>query len=139
MVAPTFQGEKKLDQACLPQPGALTTECTSPGRTPIQAVVVRQVDKEGTVVDPASYGSGESGSSAPLPTRRELDEREGVFVVSGGEAAFRAVKTGILGETDIEILEGLKEGDEIVSGSYKTLRTLKDKAKVKPEEKEKRS
>jgi HlyD family secretion protein len=106
---------------------------------PIQAVVVRQVDKDGTVVDPASFGSGESGSGTPLPTRRDLDEREGVFVVSGGEAAFRAVKTGILGETDIEILEGLKEGDEIVSGSYKTLRTLKDKAKVKPEEKEKRS
>jgi HlyD family secretion protein len=106
---------------------------------PIQAVVVRQVDKDGTVVDPASFGSGESGSGTPLPTRRDLDEREGVFVVSGGEAAFRAVKTGILGETDIEILEGLEEGDEIVSGSYKTLRTLKDKAKVKPEEKEKRS
>jgi HlyD family secretion protein len=108
---------------------------------PIQAVVVRQVDKEGKVVDPASFvqGQGEAGAADALPTKRDLAEREGVFVVSGGEAAFRAVKTGILGDTDIEIVEGLKEGEEIVSGSYKTLRTLKDKAKVKPEEKEKRS
>ncbi|HJS58567.1 MAG TPA: efflux RND transporter periplasmic adaptor subunit [Vicinamibacteria bacterium] len=117
----------------------VTARKTSVLAVPIQAVVVRQVDKEGKVVDPASFSSGEAGSGATLPTRRDLDEKEGVFVVSGGEAAFRAVKTGILGETDIEIVEGLKEGDEIVSGSYKTLRTLKDKAKVKPEEKEKRS
>ena len=38
---------------------------------------------------------------------------------------------GIIGETEIEITEGLKEGDETVTGSYKTLRTLKDQAKVK--------
>ena len=41
---------------------------------------------------------------------------------------FRPVKTGIIGDTDIEIAEGLKEGEEIVTGSYKTLRTLKDEA-----------
>ena len=43
------------------------------------------------------------------------------------------MKTGIIGETDIEVAEGLKEGDEIVTGAYKTLRTLKDEAKIKPE------
>lgn len=108
---------------------------------PIQAVVVRQVDEAGKVVDPASFGAGaaETGAGDAPPTRRDLTEKEGVFVVAAGEATFRAVKTGILGDTDIEIVEGLKEGEEIVSGSYKTLRTLKDKAKVKLEEKEKRS
>ena len=45
-----------------------------------------------------------------------------------------AVVTGIVGETDMEIVSGLKEGEEIVTGSYKTLRTLKDGAKIKPEE-----
>ena len=49
------------------------------------------------------------------------------------QAAFRLVKTGILGETEVEILDGLKEGDEIVTGSYKTLRTLKDGAILKVE------
>ena len=33
--------------------------------------------------------------------------------------------------TDIEITKGLQEGDEIVVGSYKALRTLKPEASVK--------
>ena len=55
-------------------------------------------------------------------------------MVHNAQVAFRPVKTGIIGETDIEVTEGLQEGDEIVTGSYKTLRTLKDEAKVKKQE-----
>ena len=44
---------------------------------------------------------------------------------------FVPVTTGITGATDIEVLSGLKEGDEIVTGPYKTLRGLKDNALVK--------
>jgi HlyD family secretion protein len=69
----------------------------------------------------------------------KVEEREGVFVVlDGKKAAFRAVKTGIMGDTDVEITDGLKEGEEIVSGSYKTLRTLKDEARLKIEDKSKK-
>ncbi len=39
--------------------------------------------------------------------------------------------TGISGTTDIEVTDGLKEGDEIVTGSYKVLRTLRNGAGVK--------
>ncbi len=39
--------------------------------------------------------------------------------------------TGISGTTDIEVTNGLKEGDEIVTGSYKVLRTLRNGASVK--------
>jgi len=56
-----------------------------------------------------------------------------VFLVSKGQARFTPVKTGITGETDIEVVDGLGQGDEIVTGSYKTLRTLKDKARIKVE------
>jgi HlyD family secretion protein len=42
------------------------------------------------------------------------------------------VSTGITGTTDIEVTSGLKPGDEIVTGSYKTLRELKSGAPVKP-------
>ncbi len=101
---------------------------------PIQAVVVRQVDKQGKVVDPGELAEGQPAGGA-LVSKRDLEEKEGVFVVVEDAAAFRPVRTGILGETDIEVSEGLKEGDEIVTGSYKTLRTLKDKAKVKLERK----
>jgi HlyD family secretion protein len=72
-----------------------------------------------------------------LPTEKG-EEKDGVFVVNNGQAHFRPVKTGILGETEIEILDGLKEGDEVVVGSYKTLRTLKDAAKVKPDARKER-
>ena len=41
------------------------------------------------------------------------------------------VITGIIGVTDIEILDGIREGDQIITGSYKTLRTLKPDARVK--------
>lgn len=95
---------------------------------PIQAVVVREVSKEGKVIDPSALQASEGDPSAP---RAKGEERDGVFVVNSGQVAFRPVKTGIIGETDIEVTDGLKEGDEIVTGSYKTLRSLKDQAKVK--------
>jgi len=97
---------------------------------PIQAVVVRGVGKDGKVIDPDALqaSEGEPGASA-----EKGEEKEGVFVVNGGQVAFRPVKTGIIGETDIEVVSGLKEGDEIVTGAYKTLRTLKDQARIKPE------
>jgi HlyD family secretion protein len=107
---------------------------------PIQAVVVRQVDKDNKVVDPDAPKADEAAAT-PGP-RRDMEEREGVFVVEQNTARFRPVKTGILGDTEIEISEGLKEGEEIVTGSYKTLRTLKDQARVKLEtakDREKRS
>jgi HlyD family secretion protein len=97
---------------------------------PIQAVVVREVSKEGKVIDPNALQASE-GEPANAGPRAKGDEKEGVFVVSGGIVNFRPVKTGIVGESEIEVTEGLKEGDEIVTGSYKTLRTLKDQAKIK--------
>jgi len=102
---------------------------------PIQAVVVREVNRTGSVIDP---GGLQAAEGEPAPPRAKGEEKEGVFVVSKGLAQFKAVKTGIIGETDIEIASGLAPGDEIVVGSYKTLRTLKDKSKVtidKPKEK----
>lgn len=106
---------------------------------PIQAVVVRTVDEQGKVVDPSLPGEGANPGPSPEATRVKGEERDGVFVVEDGVARFRPVKTGIVGETEMEILEGLKEGETIVSGSYKTLRTLKNEAKVKLEdEKEKK-
>jgi HlyD family secretion protein len=44
-----------------------------------------------------------------------------------------------MGDTDIEITEGLSDGQEIVTGSYRTLRNLKDQARVKVESKGKKS
>lgn len=103
---------------------------------PIQAVVVREVNKEGKVVDPGAVQASDAAPAAdPAQGRRRSEEKDGVFLVSNGKVSFKPVKTGIVGETEIEVVEGLAEGAEIVTGSYKTLRTLKDQANVKLETK----
>jgi HlyD family secretion protein len=108
-----------------------TAEKKSVLAVPIQAVVVREVNPQGAVIDP---GELQAAEGEPAPVRTKGEEKEGVFVVGKGQALFKAVKTGIIGETEIEVTQGLSPGDEIVTGSYKTLRTLKDKSKVKVEE-----
>jgi HlyD family secretion protein len=60
---------------------------------------------------------------------------QGVYVIDKDKGKLRAkfvpVTTGITGATDIEVLSGLTEGQEIVIGPYKTLRALKSNALVK--------
>jgi HlyD family secretion protein len=122
-----------------------TADITTANRTavlavPVQAVVVREVNKEGKVVDPdAMAGSEREGNTVAQVTREKGQEKDGVFVVDGEKARFKPVKTGIMGETDIEITEGIGEGQTIVTGSYKTLRNLKDEARIKVEQKGKKS
>ncbi len=108
---------------------------------PVQAVVVREVNKEGKVVDPESGPGPEAqGNTVSTKVTREKGvEKDGVFVVQGEKAVFTPVKTGIMGETDIEVTEGIADGQEIVTGSYRTLRNLKDQARLKVETKGKKS
>jgi len=67
--------------------------------------------------------------------RRKLkgEETQTVFVVENGVAKLKAIKTGVSSEVDIEILEGLKAGDIVITGPYKVLSKLKDGDKVKHE------
>jgi len=106
---------------------------------PIQAVVVREVNKEGKVVDPDATPAPQEGNTVTETGKVRLEEKDGVFVVDKDKALFRSIKTGIVGETDVEVLDGLKEGEVIVTGSFKTLRSLKDQAKIKIETKKEHS
>jgi len=57
---------------------------------------------------------------------------EGVFVVGpNNKVSFRPVKVGIAGEKYFEVVSGLKEGDNIVGGTYQAIRELKDGANVR--------
>jgi len=117
------------------RPGLSTTaKITTATRTkaltiPIQALTVRrkadleEKDKTGKAVQ-AAAPAGEAAKD-------KKDEMQGVFVVKNKKATFVPVETGIAGTTDIEVLKGLQEGDEIVTGSYKVLRTLRPGATVK--------
>jgi HlyD family secretion protein len=93
---------------------------------PIQALTVRQ---RGELEKPAGKGAVEAAE--PKAQARSKEEIQGVFVVRDKKAEFVSVHTGITGTTDIEVLDGLKPGDEIVTGSYKVLRTLRNDASVK--------
>ena len=101
---------------------------------PIQALTIREVEvgKDGNYVEPDLHKKQASvaraDTSKDKPQKKEL---EGVFVIKDKVARFRPVKTGITGDTEIEIRENLKEGEEVVSGSFQTLRTIKDGAAVK--------
>jgi HlyD family secretion protein len=96
---------------------------------PIQALTIR------TKKDLEEKSKGSAQAAAPAPTGKKDEEIQGVFKISkeGGstKVKFVPVKTGITGSTDIEVLEGLAKDDQIVTGSYKTLRTLKNGATVK--------
>jgi HlyD family secretion protein len=101
---------------------------------PIQALAVRtRKDLEEAAKNSKGTGSSVTLAAPPpaAPGDPKKDEIQGVFVVSGKKAIFRPVETGITGVTDIEITKGLQQGDEIVVGSYKALRTLKPESGVK--------
>ena len=65
-------------------------------------------------------------------------EEEGVYLHQDGKVKFAPVKTGLAGDTHIEIVSGLKDGQEIVTGPFRALRDLKDDAKVRKQEEEKK-
>ncbi len=84
---------------------------------------------------PPSPNSG-NVEAASTSAAKKAPPVQGVYVVQKDphgkqRAKFVPVTTGITGATDIEVLSGLKDGDEIVIGPYKTLRTLKDGALLK--------
>ncbi len=96
---------------------------------PIQALTIRQR------ADLATDSKGKPATAqaaAPTDGKDPKEELQGVFVLKNKkDAVFVPVVTGISGTTDIEVTSGLKEGDEIVTGSYKVLRTLRNGTGVK--------
>lgn len=60
----------------------------------------------------------------------ERKEIEGVFVISEGKAKFRRIEVGISGNKYFEVVSGLAEGEQVVSGNYKAIRDLEDDGRV---------
>jgi HlyD family secretion protein len=67
----------------------------------------------------------------------EGKEQEVVYLMVEGKAVITPVETGISDELDVEIKKGLKEGDVVVTGPYRTLKKLKDGDKIKEKEEKK--
>jgi len=75
---------------------------------PLAAIIVRDSAK------------GEKTESGRLKTE------EGVYLMKEGKASFAPIRTGIAGELMVEVLDGLRPGQEIITGPFKALRTIKD-------------
>ncbi len=96
---------------------------------PLQALVERDPEQIKPAGAPAANQSQNPKDKKPV---------KGVFAVENNKTVFKAVETGITGENDIEIKSGLSAGQEIVTGPYRQLRTLKPDQAIKREDKNKK-
>jgi HlyD family secretion protein len=125
------------------RPGLSTTaKITTAARSnvlavPIQALSVRS--KAQLEQEKAAPGSVHAAGPVPKEAAarnkdKDKDQKQdvqGVFVIRSKKAEFVPVATGIAGTSDIEVVNGLNEGDEVITGSYKILRTLRSGSGVK--------
>jgi HlyD family secretion protein len=96
---------------------------------PIQSITIRSTEGGQSAV--VAENREEDVVQAPKPARENGSE-QGVFVVKAGKVRFRKVTTGTTDNTHIIITSGLKEGEEVVSGSYSAItRLLHDGSRIR--------
>lgn len=93
---------------------------------PIQAVIEKKPEAD---ADAAKTPGGE----VPEPKKKDGKEEtiKGVFILENKKAKFIEVKTGITGESDIQITSGLKQGQQVITGPSRVLNKLKEGDVVK--------
>ena len=110
---------------------------------PIAAVTTRLPEKEAEPTDDKNQNTS-AQTETDKPTRKEAI-KEIVFVNVGGKAVQRVVKTGISDFENIQIVSGLKSGEQVIAGPFlavsKTLKegdliVKRDPTKEKKKEKE---
>jgi HlyD family secretion protein len=103
---------------------------------PIQALTVREMlyNEKGEMVRETSSRRRRGGTNLETPLSASNEpppghtrkETEGVFAIRDGKAIFLPVKVGIAGEQYFEVLEGLKAGDQVITGPFASVRELGD-------------
>ncbi|MBL8754114.1 MAG: efflux RND transporter periplasmic adaptor subunit [Planctomycetes bacterium] len=96
---------------------------------PFSAQVAREIelDEKGEYVRPKEPVPGEPEPVLTAADKAKRKEKEGVFVRRDGRAFFQVCEFGVVGEKmDVEVERGLQDGDEVISGPYQVLRTLKE-------------
>ena len=91
---------------------------------PLQAIVEK--------APPTPSPGASIASSAPTPVGEKPKEQKGVYVLDkDNKVKFVEVATGITGESDIEVTNGLGAGTEVITGPSRVLKALKVGDKVK--------
>jgi len=107
---------------------------------PIQALTVREMlynDKGEMVRETPNRRRRGTNIETPLSASNEpppghtRKETEGVFAIRDGKAIYLPVKVGIAGEQYFEVLDGLKAGDQVITGPFSSVRELADGQGVK--------
>jgi HlyD family secretion protein len=94
---------------------------------PIQSVTARGIT-------PEVKAEGEEEQQPGNEIKKEKKPKEVVFLIENNKAKMVEVKTGISDDNFIEVKEGLKGSEKVVSGPYRAIsRELQDKANVKVE------
>ncbi|UII25301.1 efflux RND transporter periplasmic adaptor subunit [Fulvivirga maritima] len=102
---------------------------------PLSSVTTRDSDKKNS-----GEGEEEESASKSKPQGAKEEVKEVVFVNEGGVAKMREVKTGISDYENIEIVEGVKEGEEVISGPFLAVsKRLEDGKLIAVEEKKEES
>jgi HlyD family secretion protein len=96
---------------------------------PIQALTMR--DKNELEAQKNPVKGAKKDVSVAIGSKKENNDIQGVFVIRNKKAEFVTVETGLTGTSEIQIKSGLKENDEIITGSYKVLKTIRNGAAVK--------
>ena len=101
-------------------------------RCPIQALTLRSKEQ----IEQQNNPPGSVHAAALWPRKSHPRERKRMTCREFSSSATRKRYSfrsppGLPGTTDIEVLDGLKEGDEVITGSYKVLRTLRPGSGVK--------
>jgi HlyD family secretion protein len=107
---------------------------------PIPAVAVRELvyNEEGQIIkeprpDKRKRGANATTSAATqeLPPGQTRKETEGVFLIRDNRAEFLPIKMGIAGDKYFEVLSALKDGDQVITGPYNSVRGMADGDLVK--------
>jgi len=111
---------------------------------PIPAVAVRELiyDAEGLIVkeprpDKRRRRPEPTAASTELKPGQTRKETEGVFTVRDGSVEFVPIKMGIAGDKYFEVLSGIKDGEQVITGPYNSVRGMADGDPVKVDNKQK--
>lgn len=108
-----------------------------PGMSAAVEIITKKVDN--TIAVPIESVTTRSDSTGKRLRKSSIDkeEFECVFIKDGGKVSIRKVKTGVQDNRNIQILSGLEEGEEVVSGPYSAIsRNLKNNDPVELAEEE---